>query len=107
MHVVKLSDSEIQAHLTDLPGWAVENDALVRTYRFPGFPEAIRFVNALAEHAERLQHHPDIDIRYSRVTLRLTTHDVGGISMKDFGLAQEAESDAPLGHADDSDTHAA
>jgi 4a-hydroxytetrahydrobiopterin dehydratase len=106
MHAVKLSDSEIQAHLTDLPGWACVENMLIKTYRFPDFASALIFVNALAVHAEEMQHHPDIDIRYNKVTIRLTTHDVGGITRLDFGLAQEAESDAPLGHPDESDTHA-
>ena len=107
MKAVKLSDSEIQAHLTDLPGWAVVENALIKTYTFPDFVNALVFVNALAVHAEELQHHPDLDIRYNKVTVRLTTHDSGGITRLDFGLAQEAESDAPYGHADNTDMHAA
>ena len=95
----KLSDSEISAHMTDLPGWAVQEDALVRSYIFPNFVEAIKFVNQLADRAEAMQHHPDIDIRYNKVTIRLSTHDAGGITSLDFRMAQEAESDAPYEHA--------
>lgn len=95
MNHPKLTDSEISAHLTDLPGWAILNDALTRTYEFPDFAEAMIFVNEVARRAEAMQHHPDIDIRYNKVTIRLTTHDAGGISSLDFGLAQELESEAP------------
>lgn len=91
----KLTDGEISAHMTDLPGWAVLDDSLVRTYQFPDFAEAMIFVNEAARRAEEMQHHPDIDIRYNKVTIRLSTHDAGGITSLDFGLAQELESEAP------------
>jgi 4a-hydroxytetrahydrobiopterin dehydratase len=106
MRAPKLTDSEIQAHLTDLPGWAVQESALKRTYTFPDFVEAMKFVNQLADEAERVQHHPDIDIRYNKVTIALTTHDSGGITGKDFQLAQQAESFAPREHADESEFRA-
>ena len=91
----KLTDSEISAHMTDLPGWAALDDGLVRTYAFPDFANAMIFVNEVARRAEAMNHHPDIDIRYNKVMIRLFTHDAGGITSQDFGLAQELESEAP------------
>lgn len=64
---------------------------LRRTYRFPSFQAAIAFVNAVADAAEAADHHPDIDIRFRKVTLVLTTHDVNGLTVKDFALAAEAD----------------
>jgi 4a-hydroxytetrahydrobiopterin dehydratase len=60
---------------------------IVRTYQFKDFPAAIKFVNAVAKLAEQAWHHPDIDIRWNKVTLTLTTHDAGGLTEKDFDLA--------------------
>jgi len=58
-----------------------------RTYQFKDFPAAMKFVNAVARAAEKAWHHPDIDIRWNKVTLALTTHDAGGLTEKDFSLA--------------------
>lgn len=91
MPAPKLSDAEIQAALVELPGWMLENGMLVKTYEHPTFPEAIVFVNAVAQLAELANHHPDVDIRYSKITLRLVTHDSGGITSKDVRLAKEIE----------------
>lgn len=91
MRVPKLSESEIQRCLADLPGWARLGDTLRRTYGFPRFRAAIAFVNAVADAAEAADHHPNIDIRYRKVTLTLTTHDVGGLTIKDFALAADAD----------------
>jgi 4a-hydroxytetrahydrobiopterin dehydratase len=70
-----------------LPAWKVEAGELTRTFLFEDFRAAIRFVNRIAEVAEEAGHHPDIDIRYNRVRLGLTTHDAGGLTAKDFDLA--------------------
>ena len=67
--------------------WQKHGEILSRTFGFPDFPAALRFVNAVAEHAEQVQHHPDIDIRWNKVTLALTTHDAGGLTDKDYALA--------------------
>lgn len=74
-------------------GWTFdeESTALVRSYEFPSFPAAIRFVQYVAELAELAQHHPDIDIRYSTVKLALCTHDAGGITDKDFSLIDQID----------------
>jgi 4a-hydroxytetrahydrobiopterin dehydratase len=84
----KLDPTEVRDALASLPGWALEGDKLVRRFTFPDFKEAMKFVNRVAESAEIAQHHPDIDIRYSRVRLALVTHDAGGISRKDISMAR-------------------
>ncbi|HET7498665.1 MAG TPA: 4a-hydroxytetrahydrobiopterin dehydratase [Candidatus Eisenbacteria bacterium] len=91
MPTAKLSDAGITAALAGLPGWKLEAGMLQKTYKHETFPEAIVFVNAVAHLAELANHHPDVDIRYSNITLRLTTHDSGGITAKDVELAKEVE----------------
>ena len=71
-----------------MDGWEERDDALVREFELRSFPEAIAFVDRLAELAESENHHPDIDIRYRRVTVRWTTHSEGGISEKDREMAE-------------------
>ena len=90
----RLSDDAVRDRLGRLPGWEVREGALCRTYEFPDFVHAMQFVTRVAEIAEAVQHHPDIDIRYSKVTLALVTHDSGGITEKDFAMAHEAETAA-------------
>jgi 4a-hydroxytetrahydrobiopterin dehydratase len=89
--VARLSDAEIAKELATLPGWRVEGGALRKTFANASFPEAIVFVNAVAHLAENANHHPDIDIRYSSISLALVTHDAGGITGKDVALAREVE----------------
>lgn len=84
----RLSDIEISRQLQNLSGWKIEDGQLRRTYHFKNFVEAIAFVNRLVEPAENAGHHPDLSISYNRVTVSLTTHDAGGITQKDFDLAQ-------------------
>jgi 4a-hydroxytetrahydrobiopterin dehydratase len=67
--------------------WQEENDALVGEFELPSFPAAIEFVDRLARLAESENHHPDIDIRYRRVTVRWRTHSAGGITTKDHEMA--------------------
>jgi len=69
-------------------GWEERDDALVREFELPSFPAAIEFVDRLAELAESEDHHPDIDIRHRRVTVRWTTHSEGGITEKDREMAE-------------------
>ena len=85
------SPAEVASHLAALPAWQVEGDQLVRSFQFPDFVAALRFVNRVADLAEEAGHHPDIDIRYNRVRLGLTTHDAGGLTGKDFELAAAAD----------------
>lgn len=86
-----LSDIAIQRGLGDLPGWTRKGDALTRTFQFATFGAAMDFVNGVAGAAERANHHPDIDIRYNKVTCSLSTHDAGGITQKDLDLAVQVE----------------
>ena len=83
-----LSTAQIETALADLDGWAYADGALTRTFRFADFPRAVDFVEQLADVAESMQHHPDIDIRYNKVTLRLATHSAGGITARDVELAE-------------------
>lgn len=87
----KLSDIAIQRELGSLPGWSRRGELLTRIYTFRNFVESIDFVNRIAVIAEGMNHHPDIDIRYSRVTLVLSTHDAGGITQKDLELAKSID----------------
>lgn len=87
----KLSDIAIQRELGSLPGWARRGDTLVKTYTFPSFPAAIAFVNRVAEVAEALDHHPDLDVRHVRITGTLSTHDAGGITRVDVELARRMD----------------
>jgi 4a-hydroxytetrahydrobiopterin dehydratase len=84
----KLTENEIATRLAALPGWQIDADELDRTFQFADFVAALRFVNGVAGLAEAVQHHPDIDIRYNKVRLRLVTHDAGGLTAKDFDLAE-------------------
>lgn len=86
-----LSDIEIQRALGLLPGWSRKGDAIVKTYTFATFPAGIEFVNHVAKVAEEMQHHPDVDIRYSKLYFSLSTHDAGGVTNKDIELAQRIE----------------
>jgi 4a-hydroxytetrahydrobiopterin dehydratase len=87
-----LSDIAIQRELQTLSGWSRRVDVLTKLYQFKNFVDAMNFVNHVAELAEQANHHPDIDIRYSKVTLALSTHDAGGITQNDIDLARAIES---------------
>jgi 4a-hydroxytetrahydrobiopterin dehydratase len=87
----KLTPPEIEDRLGKASDWSAVGDAISRTFEFKNFVEAMKFVNKVAEHAEQVQHHPDILVRWNRVTLTLSTHDAGGITEKDFTFAQAAD----------------
>ncbi|HEU4995040.1 MAG TPA: 4a-hydroxytetrahydrobiopterin dehydratase [Gemmatimonadaceae bacterium] len=87
----KLSDLEIRRALGTLPGWARKGEALSKTYSFARFADGIRFVDQVAKVADDMNHHPDIDIRYTNITFALSTHDAGGITQRDLDLAQKIE----------------
>lgn len=89
--VAKLTDAELKQGLSELPGWSHANGMISKTYAHKSFPEAIVFVNAVAHLAELMNHHPDVDIRYSNITVSLVTHDAGGITAKDVTLAKQIE----------------
>jgi 4a-hydroxytetrahydrobiopterin dehydratase len=87
----KLSDSEIQASLKTLPGWGLEGGAIVKTYKFGKFADGIAFVQRVAKAADAMDHHPDIDIRYTKIRVALSTHDAGAITASDTKLASIIE----------------
>lgn len=84
----RLDEQRIAERLSDVPAWHREGDAIVRRLRLPSFKDAIDLVNQVAELADRADHHPDMLIQYRDVQLTLTTHDAGGLSDRDFDLAQ-------------------
>jgi 4a-hydroxytetrahydrobiopterin dehydratase len=85
----KLNLAQIKSALAATPEWKKKGSTITRLYQFKDFPAAIKFVNAVARLAEKAWHHPDIDIRWNKVTLTLTTHDAGGLTKKDFELAKK------------------
>ncbi len=87
----KMTEAEVEVALKAVPEWSHVGEVIQRTYQFGDFVSAMRFVNAVALEAERVQHHPDVMIRYNKVTLSLATHDAGGITGKDFSLAAQAD----------------
>jgi 4a-hydroxytetrahydrobiopterin dehydratase len=88
----RLSESEVQKLMVSLPGWAIENGELTRTFQLSSFPAALLFVSAVGFLAESAKHHPDILIKYRTVRLSLVTHDAGGLTEKDFALAAQIDS---------------
>ena len=84
-----LTRAEIDAQLEQLPGWAVQEDALRRSIEFDSFMQAIAAVGRIADAAESMDHHPDIDIRWRTVNLGLRTHSAGGITQLDIELAHD------------------
>jgi 4a-hydroxytetrahydrobiopterin dehydratase len=86
---LKLDAVQIPIALATVPDWKRQGDAIMRTFEFKDFSAAMKFVNAVAELAGQAWHHPDIDIRWNKVTLTLTTHKAGGLTEMDFALAQK------------------
>lgn len=82
---------ELERFLDRHPDWLFEDAAIQRTFEFDDFAEALAFVNGVGEIAEEADHHPDIDIRWNKVTLRISTHSEGGITAKDTSLASEID----------------
>ncbi len=94
----KLDAAQIAAALASVPDWQQNGAVISRTFQFRDFPAAIKFVNAAAAIAEHEWHHPDIDIRWNKVALALTTHDAGGLTAKDFMLAKKFDDAAVSGN---------
>ena len=84
-----LKEAEVREALKALPDWKPAGNAIRRDYQFKDFLAAMAFVNKVAESAEAANHHPDIDIRYNKVTLLLTSHDSGGVTPRDLKMAKE------------------
>lgn len=87
----RLSDLEIQRALGSLPGWARRGEVLTKSFSFPTFADGIAFVQRAARAADEADHHPDIDIRYTKIVCTLSTHDAGGITAQDLALAHTIE----------------
>lgn len=87
----KLSPAEIRLARRSTPEWSRGRTAIQREFIFPDFVAALKFVQQVGRAAEKAQHHPDIDIRWNRVRLRLITHDAGGLTMRDFSLAARCD----------------
>jgi 4a-hydroxytetrahydrobiopterin dehydratase len=86
-----IKQGELKERMKKIPEWELEKKHIERTFEFDDFADAIDFVNAVAEVAEEEEHHPDIDIRYNKVRLVLSTHSKGGLTELDFGLAERID----------------
>lgn len=84
-----LTDNEVKASLGKLRGWQQNGQAIQRIFEFPDFRAAMQFVNKVADAAEQVNHHPDIDIRYNKVTMALVSHDSGGVTERDVRMAEK------------------
>jgi 4a-hydroxytetrahydrobiopterin dehydratase len=86
-----LDEEEIEQRLDEIGDWEREGDDIQKVFEFDDFVTSIKFVNDVAKLAERYDHHPDIDIRYNKVRLSLSTHSEGGLTARDFDIANEIE----------------
>ena len=89
--VIKLDDTEVLKRLKSLSSWTVSNGELQKEFTLSSFSSAIFFIGAVARIAESAAHHPDIHVFYTRVILNIATHSAGGITEKDFALAQKVD----------------
>lgn len=87
----RLKAEQIAHRMKAIPAWSRRRNQICRIVDFSTFAGAIRFVDRVARLADRSWHHPDIDIRYTRVILNLTTHDAGGLTKRDFDLARRID----------------
>lgn len=91
MQRTKLSSDDILKHLAELDFWKVIDNKLLKRFKFNNFVEALAFVNEIGEIAETHDHHPDIALGWGYAEIYLTTHDLGGISIKDIAVAKEID----------------
>lgn len=89
--MAKLTADQIKAALVKVPSWQRDGPAIRRTYKLADFKASIKFVNAVAKAANAADHHPDIEVQWDKVTLRLTSHDSGGLTERDFDLAAKLD----------------
>lgn len=92
--IALLNDDEVSARLDELNGWTGDTTEIRRSYSAPDFPAAITLVVAVADHAEQLDHHPDMDIRWRTVHFTISTHSAGGVTALDFDLARRIDASA-------------
>ena len=88
---MKLSTAEVDARLQNVPGWSRQGDGITREYTFKAFPDAVAFVTRVGFDAEAADHHPDLLVRYRRVTVTWSTHSEGGVTEKDFAGARQSD----------------
>ena len=86
-----LPDDEIEAKLAELEGWQREGDSIRKTFERGDFVGSIRFVDSLVEPAEEMGHHPDLEVSWDKVTITVTTHAAGGLTVSDFELASRID----------------
>ncbi|MGZ3695222.1 MAG: 4a-hydroxytetrahydrobiopterin dehydratase [Bdellovibrionota bacterium] len=91
MAIQGLSEKEIAAQLQEAALWQRKGQEITRTFVHSTFADSIKFVNQVAAYADEVDHHPDILIKYNKVTLTLSTHDAGGLTKKDFDSARKAD----------------
>ncbi len=89
--MAKLTPTQIKAALPKVKSWKKQRASITRTFQFEDFVVAMKFVNRVARAAEAAAHHPDVDIRWNKVTLVLATHSEGGLTQKDFDLAKKID----------------
>ena len=89
--IEKLDTESIRGWIASHKGWKRQANKLTKDFAFSSFRDSIVFVNRVASVADSHNHHPDIDVRYSTVTVTVTTHDAGGITSKDFALAEQID----------------
>ena len=87
----RLGEAEVEYALANLKGWTRAGNAIAKTFAFAKFLEGIEWLGRVAEIAERIDHHPDLDIRYTKITATLSTHSAGGLTKLDFDLAKEMD----------------
>lgn len=88
----RLDSEQIEENLKLVIGWEIKDGKLSKTYEFPAYASGVLFAAAVAQKADGMDHHPDITIGYQKVTVAVSTHDVGGISQLDFELARVVDS---------------
>jgi 4a-hydroxytetrahydrobiopterin dehydratase len=86
-----LPRDEVNSRISSLSGWELDGDEIEKKFHFADFAASMAFVNKVAERAEAADHHPDIEIKYNEVELKLSTHSEGGLTEKDFELAQQID----------------
>ncbi|MGA1057556.1 MAG: 4a-hydroxytetrahydrobiopterin dehydratase, partial [Phycisphaerales bacterium] len=91
MTLERLDAAALEAGLSKLPDWSRSGESIHRTYAFKDFLESMAFVNRVAARAEEVQHHPDLLIRWNKVTLTLSTHDANGLTEKDLAMAADCD----------------
>ena len=87
-----LGDSDIEARLADLDGWTREGDEIKKVFKLDDFKGSVDFINRLTPIAEEMNHHPDLEVSWNKVTVSISTHSEGGLTENDFELARKIDS---------------